>query len=196
MARRHHRRHHRRHYGSQVTIPFAGALDVLKSNVKGTDVVVGALLGLAGSGLAKAAANKLMPSGLPAIVSQFWPVVGSALAGTALYMMEKKGNKSRAEGHLLGALTAGVGVSAWSMLQAQFPDSFSDVVALRYSGYRGYQGYPGYGSVLINDQARAPYGSLIVNDSPRQLSDANLAQLGAIAMGDGDDEGLAALMEN
>jgi hypothetical protein len=190
--RRHHRR--RKHYGSQVQIPFSGVMDVLGSHVKGTDVVVGALLGLAGSGLAKSLAAQLLPSGLPAIVDQFWPIVGSAAAGTALYLFQKKGNRSRAQAHLIGALTAGVGVSTWTLLQAQFPTQFSDVVALRYSGYRGY---PGMGSVLINEQP-PPLGGLIVNDntSQRALSDANLAHLGAIAMGDEDDEGLAALMEN
>lgn len=199
--RRHHRRRHRRHHsmGSIVQLPFSGALDVFKKEVGASDILIGGMLGLAASGLVKMGANKLLPSGLPAMVTKFWPIVGAAAAGVGLYYLEKKSNKHRANGHLIGAISAGIAVSAWDMLQAQFPDQFSDVVSLRYQGYRGYGRAP-YGSVIINEQpGPGPYNysGLVVNDnSGHSLSDHNLAQLGALSMGGDDDlDGLNALMD-
>jgi hypothetical protein len=171
---------------AMVSLPGLGEFGVLNYSVNSTDVLVGAVAGLAGSGAFKMAVNKLGIT-LPEFVTKFWPLVGSAATGAVLYAAQRKKNPSRGKGHLVGAIGAGVSLTAWDMMKAQMPEYFGDMVSLPYGRFNRYNG------MLVNEPAYRMNG-MLVNDPQRALSDANLSQLANLSMGDSDVSGMEDLM--
>ncbi len=135
----------------------------------GMDIAVGALAGMAGALGVKWVANKFLAGKLPPIVMKYFPLVGTSIAAAGLYFGQKK--SYRAKGHAIGAITAGIAVTGWDVLRAQFP-ALAEVVSYNYSNY----------GLLQNDYAPSING-LIVDDT----SGPRLNELAAMSMG-GDDE--------
>jgi len=149
---------------------FRGAVDV-------RDVAIGAGLGLGGSLGLKYLVNATgLSASIPAIINKFWPAFSGIVTGILVYGLEK--NSSKAKGHLIGSALAGITISVWDALKAQFPQ-LADLVSLQLSGYGGYGGYNG---MLVRDAALPPgyggYGGMLVQDSAsnlRQLQGINMA---------------------
>lgn len=141
------------------------------------DVAFGIGAGLAGSiGLKWAVKQAGVADKLPAFVNRFWPAVSGVATGLALYALEKKGAYGKAKAHLIGASLAGLTISAWDALKAQFPD-LADLVSLQLSDYRG---------VLVDDSRYAGYRGMLVDDNSN--SARNLAELNGINMSDVSEE--------
>ena len=170
---------------AMVTIPGLGEYGVLNYEVNSTDVLVGAVAGLAGSGALKLAISKLNVT-LPDFVTKFWPLIASTAVGGILFAVQKDSNPNRGKGHMVGAIGAGVSLTAWDMLKAQLPEYFGEVVSLNLGRYRGM------GGLLVNDPKHL--GGLLVND-PKTLSDYNLGQLAGASLGDGESSGMEELMD-
>lgn len=155
---------------------------LMNKSVNSTDILTGAGAGLAGAAALKYALSKLnLSASLPAIALKIVPLVGSAIAGSALYFLQKKSNGSRATAHLVGALTAGAAVNAWSALKEAVTE-LNDIVELRYNG--------NYNGMIVNDPRYAMNG-MIVNDATPRLNGyadrANLGDLAALSMTEDDD---------
>jgi hypothetical protein len=173
---RYHRRHHRKGMGA--------FLDPVLGEVKGQDVLLGGIVGLAGSGLVQWAFNKITftvkddqgnakrdsagaemkvglldkdgPLGKAAILA---PAITSSLAGVALYMVQKKTAPTRGKGHLVGAVSAGLGISAWNYLQQMYPANFP--VAPEFKGYSNYVTLPS-----MRDYVEKNLGLGIIGQNP------------------------------
>lgn len=104
------------------------------SSTKGSDVLVGAVIGLAGGGVVKAVLKSVAGGSYPAIVDQTMPASGAIVAGLVAWALLRKKHPDRARGYLVGASVAGVAASAWPMLQQQFPQ-LQDLVSVRMSNY-------------------------------------------------------------
>lgn len=221
---RYHRRSHRRGMGA--------FLDPVLGEVKGQDVLLGAVVGLAGSGLVQWAFNKITftaknekgevvqiptsdtdptlvdkkvgllssegPLGKAAILA---PAITASLAGIGLYMAQKNTAASRGKGHLVGAVAAGVGVSAWDyfkqMYPAQFPDAPEVVKPKDVKGY-GYSNYvtlpsmrnyveKNLGLGIIGQNPAMPFSGVIGNNAIPSYngviaSNPRLAEVTASAM--------------
>jgi len=140
-----------------------GNFGFLKSASKGTDVLVGALAGVAGISAIKLVINKTgLREKIPSVVGYALPLISGAVAGGALYVLDHKVLKmgSRAAGHALGAVMAGAAINAWDLLATQFP-SLADVVSLPLSDY----------GILANDANRqlAAYQGMIVDEPARGM---------------------------
>lgn len=124
--RRHHRRHHRGFRG-YVSVPSFGSLkeySPLGKNVKSTDVLVGAGLGLALGAVVKYLLNTLNVSiggKIPAQIMANAGPVSTFLAGVALYVFQRKAKKGRAEGHFVGASLAAATPIYWGLLGSYGP---------------------------------------------------------------------------
>lgn len=174
MSKRKHRRSHsmsryHREHSMGRRRRMGAYLDPLLGEVKGQDVLLGAVAGLAGSGLVQYVFNKITfdakdaagtaipdpkdatkslkvgllspmgPLGKAAILA---PAITGSLAGVALYMAQKNTALSRAKGHLVGAVAAGVGVSAWDYLKQMYPDNFPAApVVVEPKALDGYSNY-------------------------------------------------------
>lgn len=157
MARR---RRHMRGLGD-----LAGVVD---SSVKGTDVLVGAVAGLAGVAAAKYAMTKLTPLlaqqsiTLPDIVGDLVPAVGATAAGVALYMGQKK--SARGAGHLVGAISGGLAITTAGLAAKYGVPGFSGVVSVNLSGLvtRSF-------SAGAAPQMRRAALSLVTNDPRRGM---------------------------
>lgn len=188
------RRHHRKGMGA--------FLDPVLGEVKGQDVLLGAVAGLAGSGLVQWAFNKITfdakdqdgknvpdpkdatktlqvglldkqgPLGNAAILA---PAITGSLAGVALYMAQKNTALARAKGHLVGAVAAGVGVTAWEALKQMYPSSFPSapmIPALQAKGYSNYVTLPSManyveknlGLGIIGQNPAMPFAGVIGNN--------------------------------
>lgn len=180
---------------SMVKLSLQG-YGLLNKSVNSTDVLLGALIGTAGSGGVKWAVRALgLQDKLPVLIQNWMPLIGSSLAGTAAYMLQ--GRSQKAYGHLVGAVAAGAAAQAWGLLKSQYPEYFGDVVALRFQGYaRNGMG------VLVRNPSRQ-LGGMLFRNPTRQLSGANMARyadkphmagLAAAAMGD-DASGLEEMMD-
>lgn len=208
---RYHRRSHRRGMGA--------FLDPVLGEVKGQDVLLGAVAGLAGSGLVQWAFNKITfdkkdkdgnviagekvgllsadgPLGKAAILA---PAITGSLAGVGLYMAQKNTALSRAKGHLVGAVAAGVGVSAWEYLKQMYPDQFPAAPVVvepkAVSGYSNYVTLPSMrnyveknlGLGLIGQNPAMPFSGVIGNNAIPSYngviaSNPRLAEVTASAM--------------
>ena len=165
---------------SIVSFPSLGNFNPLGQDVNSTDVLIGAVAGLAGSGAIKFAVGKLGIA-LPDFLTKFWPLVGSSAAGAALYAAQRGSNKRRGKGHFVGAVGAGVALTAWDLMKAQLPGYFDDVVGLRYGRYAGY-------GLMANNPGPQMQGLIVDN------SRSNLGALAAMSMGESDDmDGLMSL---
>jgi len=226
---------HRRYRGYDlVDVPGLGLVDVpglsdlsgyfpkvLGEKVNSTDVLVGAGLGMAASGALTWLANMLFapkPGGDLATeqnkvkmlgwAKKAMPLVGSFLSGTVLFAVQQKASPERAQGHAIGAMAAGVGLTTWDLLKAQFSAQLGDYSLVQIPGYSAapsipYYGYgdvfvneplvpKGYGDVYVDERAGVPLppGQMAQYDDLPQLADAC-----RIAMGDGDMSDVEQLMQ-
>lgn len=194
MARK--RRHSRRRYGAMVQIPGLG---MLNKSVNTTDVLTGAALGFAGTLALKGLGNKLFAGKVPDFLLKGSPLVGGIVTGAVLYAVGAKKDKSKANAHLFGALTAGASVQAWDVLKTSFPEGLGDVVSLKLNQYGKLNRYGKYG-VFVDERTPvvgpggATLGGLIVDEGGRSLSDRNLGQLAAVSMNDAEASGMEELM--
>jgi|CXWL01.1.fsa_nt_gi hypothetical protein len=178
---------------NMVDVSFKG-YGVFDRNVNSTDVLVGAAAGMVGSLGFKYLVGKYAQDMMPAALQNFMPAIGAVAAGSAAYAMQRKGNKARAEGHLVGAMAAAAAVQTWSFLKAQFPE-LADVVSLKLGNYGG----------LIVDEPGRAMGGLFVNEQTPAIGpggaamggyadNPGMAQLAGLSMGD-DMSGVEELME-
>lgn len=228
--RRRSKKHHMSRYHRRTRKGMGDFLDPVLGEVKGQDVLLGAVAGLAGSGLVQWAFNKITfdakdkdgnaiqiatsatdptlvnkkvgllssegPLGNAAILA---PAITGTLAGVALFMAQKQTALSRAKGHLVGAVAAGVGVTAWEALKQRYPASFPDAPTIealqpKVEGYSNYVTLPSMSNyvernlglgligqnpsmrgVIANNPAMRSYNGVIASN-PR------LAQVTASAM--------------
>lgn len=178
----------RRRYNGMVRIP--GLSGMLDRSVNTKDVVVGALVGFAGTGAIKYLNNTILAGKVPEFIAKGSPLIGGAVSGGIAYMLQRQKNPARANGHLTGALLAGASVQVWDMLKANMPQVFGDVVSLNLSNY---------GSVFVDEKTPSigpgGYGGLLVDEPSHAMSGYNLAQLAEASMNDSEDDGIEALME-
>jgi hypothetical protein len=158
-----------------------GFLDpVYTGNVSALQVLVGAAVGTVGAALVKLGLNKikvqkkdttgeenkvgLLQAGGPIdFLNPVVPLLTASLAGTALFLVQKKNDMGRA--HLVGSVAAGASLSVMDYLKT-VKDSkdklvFSDYVMA--PSYANYVFAPSYAGVIGNNPARpfAPsYGVL------------------------------------
>lgn len=187
---------------SMVELSLKG-YGLMNKSVNSTDVLVGALIGTAGSGVVKYVIRAVgLQDKLPVLVQNWMPLLGSAAAGSIAFMLERGSNRARAQGHLVGAVAAGAAAQAWGLLKSEYPEYFGDVVALKFAGY----GRNGMG-ILVNSPtpaigpgAYAGMGGLLFNNPGRPLAGVQyadrpeLGRLAALAMGE-DKDGLEELMD-
>jgi hypothetical protein len=191
-------RHIRRrgHYGSSQVYSIGDMAGILDGSVKGSDALVGVLLALAGYAGVNFAANQLsavsstgaagmlpaptsdsssgLPSNSTAWLKATAPLLGGVAVGGAAFFLQKK--QGSGPGHLLGAVAAGLAMTALKLLASASATSsyFSDFVS--------YQGDFG---LLMRD----PSMGLIMQDNG-QLGgeemyqiEGHLSDLAAASMG-------------
>lgn len=207
---RYHRRHHRR--GG-----LHGFLDpIYKGDVSALQVLAGAAVGTVGAALVKMGLNKitfqkkdaqgneipgdankvglLQVGGPLEMLNPVMPLLTASLAGTALFLVQKKSPMGRA--HLVGAVAAGAAMSVSSYLQSikdkDGNQMFSDYVVA--PSYANYVFAPKYAGVIGNNPAQsfAPsYGVLgpnpMVSYDGVIASNPRLAAVTASAMGATND---------
>lgn len=172
----------------------------LKKQVTGQDVLVGAAAGVAANVAYNYLVKKLLESMAPAATAtqaqkdewnnsatkavfdkiESWgigPVIAAILGGVGLYFAQKKSH--RASGHLVGALSTGVALTARKML-AQSENK--DLAAL--AAYQNYAALP----------AHSMHGFGIVQDD--YSSRAALADLARVAADTSDDSALGIMLED
>ena len=135
MAR--HRR--RRRYGDPViAMPSFGALkdlNPLAAGMKGSDVMIGAGIGIVGGGVVNYALNQFSAS-LPSVITQYQQPISTILAGLLAAAFLAKKSPQQADAYLAGALIVGVAPPIQSQLHSSFPQYFGDPVQMT----RSYQG--------------------------------------------------------
>lgn len=181
MAKRKHRRHYRG-LGDTVALQLGGLVDDLKGSVKGTDALIGAVIGVGGVGAFNWMSNQTwFPASLKtnATFMRFKPAIVGILAGTAAYFADKKLLKmpQHAAGHAVGAVGAGLAMQLVQEAKMQWPAYFSDIVDLRLAG------------LIVNDASyRRQLNGMIVSDpAPRHgfagyADNPSLAGLANLAM--------------
>jgi hypothetical protein len=177
-----------------ITSISLGAMPVeLNDSVKVMDVLVGAAVGVIGSGALRALLNKFAGETYQSVkgtLGPALPLLTGLGTGLVLYYAQKNMAVGRAKGHLVGAVGAGVAATVMSylpkigeMLPKEWALDFSDVVSLNLGGLGRYADYSG---LLVSDQS--DFNGLLVADKSDDLN-----QLAAYAMGDEDDDGLMSL---
>lgn len=130
----------RRRYGGNVSVSLGDLAGALDSTVNSKDVGIGVVLGLAGVAAGKYAAKTFVPpaatdpapvaGALPNTMSEWAallaPVAGGAVVGAAALILEKKSTAGK--GHMVGAVLAGVTVTAMELLASQLPAYFAGSV--------------------------------------------------------------------
>lgn len=162
MARRkHHRRRRHSGFGDYVSLPSFGGLvkdiNPLGKSLKSTDVLLGAALGMAGGSLVKMGISKLdlATSGkVPAVVKTYVGPISTFLAGLALYVVQRKKNPSRAQGHLFGATVAALSPLYWEGLKSVAPTFFNDYVQISPFGVITQDQMSGFGVITQDAQMR------------------------------------------
>lgn len=187
MARR-----HRRHYRGLVRFPGLGRLPVPNGPVKPVDVLIGGALGLAGSIALQYAANQAIGSGLPVpgFLASGSPVVGGIATGSVLYLAQKKGNKSRATGHAVGAGIAGLAVWGFQALN-------NLVAGVPVMSQTARYGAPLFNNPRLQGLGFSPrtlpqgMGGPIFNNPNTQMARFNFARLDRMqGAGDENEDGL------
>ena len=138
-----------------------GNFNPLGRAVNSTDVLAGALVGIAGGFGVKYLIGKYAPASLPPMVTNFLPFIGPAVTGVALKYAQMK-NPTRGAGHFVGAVAAGAAMQAWNYGKQTFPE-FADVVALPNYGYNNY-------GLLVQDQSN-PFGLLVQDNTQNTLNE-------------------------
>lgn len=180
----------RKHYRGITSISLGNFPISLNESVKVMDVVAGAVVGVGVAAAVKGALNKFAPSLYAQVRTTLGPAVplaSSLAAGAVLYYAQAGSNRSRGKGHAVGALAAGLAVTAMAYLpklaeMTGLPFDFSEVVAVNLNGLGGY------GGLLVDDAAGRAYNGLLVADRSDSLN-----ELAAYSMGDTDDDGMSAL---
>lgn len=134
MAR--HRRRHRRHLGRRRHGMRGLMTDVFGGHSETHALVAGAVAGVAVTAGLKFlfSQSDAIKNAVPDVVQNNMILVGSLLAGGAIYYARKRASPSMAKANLTGALLAG-GVSwGWSALQSAAPNYFGDIVTLSLPG--------------------------------------------------------------
>lgn len=166
-----------------------GFLDpVYTGSVSSLQVLIGAAVGTVGAGLVKYGLNNIklknkdgaevgmLQEGSPVgFLAPVAPLLSAALAGTALYMVQKKSDMGKA--HLVGAVAAGASLSVFDYLKGMEGTKkyFSDYVSFpAVAGYNDYVRFPTMG-VIANNPRLQGYG--VIANNPR------LAEVTASAMG-------------
>ena len=123
------RRRHRRvgEFGRRRRRHYSG-FGAITGPVKGSQVLVGLLIGLAGVAGARIVSRSM--TGLPDAVDKALPLIGASVAGLVSWFIFRKKNPERARSFLLGAAAAGGVTTVWPALQNQFPQ-LQDLVRLR-----------------------------------------------------------------
>ena len=131
------RRRRRRRYGDPViAMPSFGALkdlNPLAGGLKGSDVMIGAGIGLVGGGVVSYALNQFRSS-LPSVVTQYQQPISSILAGVLAAAFLAKKSPQQADAYLAGALIVGVAPPVQQQLHTSFPQYFGDPTQVRYGG--------------------------------------------------------------
>lgn len=128
----------RRHYRGITSMSLGDLKSALSSSVKPTDVLVGAVAGLAGVAAAKYGMGKLdallATKGytVPELVGDLSPVLGAAAAGVALYAVQK--GSAQGAGHLAGALAGGLAITAGGLAAKHQIPGFNGVVSVNLKG--------------------------------------------------------------
>lgn len=157
------RRHRRRGLG-------AFSLSALKNtSSKPLDIVLGAAAGIAGIYAVKFIINKIPNA--PAFLQRLSPLLGGAVAGGLLYVLQSKKNVNRAVGTAIGAATVGV------MLQAK-----NEIDKMPFAVSNGLADY----GVMLDEGALNAY----VEEQPslEDYSGANLAMLAELNEMDDDED--------
>jgi hypothetical protein len=154
------RRRKYRGLGDIVALPFSNLVDDIQGSMKGTDVLVGALVGVAGIGAFNwLKAQTWAPAFLKTntTVARFTPALVGVAAAAGAYFGDKKLLKmpSRAAGHAAGAL--GVGLALQAIQEATPSSRLSDIVDLRLNGLRSttYR-RRALNGMIIDDRSASP----------------------------------------
>ncbi len=122
---------------------------ILNSQVKGQDVLIGAAAGLAGIyGIKWLTKQPFLAGKLPSFLSKFYPLLGGAGAGLALYMGQKR--SARGLGHLVGAAAIGAAVNVAAVALSSY-GPLSEVVDVRLDGLitdDGFRALPAYHGIV------------------------------------------------
>lgn len=161
-----------------------GFMSDLKSSVKGTDAIIGAVAalgGIAALNYVKSKFSAKVPFLANPTFARFSPLVAGAAAGFGGMMLSKKVLKKpqHANGVLVGAIAAGIFLQGLNELKVRYPAYFADVVDLRLAGLIVDDPYRGGMGMLVDDRQPALNGYA---DNP------NLADLAAMSMGMEIDE--------
>lgn len=187
MARR--RRRHRRYrgLGDLVQIPGLSDLPFVNRSVNSTDVLVGGAVGFVASKAVEGAAAKFGGAtwvSMAGSVGKFMPLLSSGAAAAALWYAQKK--NARGTGHAVGALAAGVAMTAANLLRGQtfFGISFNEVVAVDLGSYRGLLVNDSMGGMIVRDGYNLQngynvpgYNGMLVRDNSDQRAMSDLARL-------------------
>lgn len=173
MARRkHHRRRRHSGFGDYVSIPSLGGfvkdVNPLGKSLRSTDVLLGAALGMAGGSLVKMGISKIdvaTDGKVPAFVKSYVGPISTFLAGLVLYVVQRKKNSARAQGHLFGATIAALSPLYWEGLKTVAPTFFNDYVQVSPYGVLTQDGSMGGYGVLTADGAMGSYSDFDVEDS-------------------------------
>jgi len=128
----------RRHYRGITDMSLGDLKSSITGSVKGTDVLVGAVAGLAGVAAAKWGMTQLdsflSSKGVtvPDLVNDLSPVLGATAAGLALYAAQK--GSAQASGHLVGAIAGGAAITAGGLAAKYNVPGFNGVVSVNLKG--------------------------------------------------------------
>lgn len=171
----------RRHYRGITSLNLGNFPISFTDSVSVGDVLMGVGVGLVGAAGVKAVLNKFAPALYQKVKDMVGPAIPllTGISAAAVLYYAQKGN-SRARGHAVGAVTAGLAITLMSYLpKLQLPGlDFSDVVSLNLGGYNG---------LLVADNS--DFNGLIVADNSDSLN-----ELAAMSMGD-DNDGLMSLVD-
>jgi hypothetical protein len=188
------RRSHRRGFRGLRGFGDFPSLDTLKSQVNGTDVLMGAGLGLLGVLALNYYINThdhkagLDPSKLFSARFTKSPMQGALMAAAAAagagilgysFMHKDSGNKWT--GMLVGAIGTGIAVAGSRLADAGYIPGPTRFPIYTKPGYVPPAGYSGY-SMIQHDRTSRPMGALMPNKAPA----AALARL-SMALDDGDE---------
>jgi len=166
------RRRRRRSFGSYVSIPTLGNLkevNPLGKHVNSTDVIVGAVIGLAGGAFVKMGVSKLdvaLDGKVPQFVKDYVGPISTFLAGVGAYYAAKKMLKmpAKSSGWLVGAAVAATTPIAWNLLKSAAPAYFNDYVTVSPMGLLTQDAGMGGFGVLTRDVGG--YGDEDVFEAP------------------------------
>jgi len=159
---------HKKRYGDYRTAPF-GFIKASKGEVEGTDVILGAVIGLIGGAFIQGVFNKMLEKSTmdpktKSFIAKVLPGLSSLGSGAGLYCAQKK--SKRGKGHLVGASALGAGLLTWDMLKGT-PLGLK----LHLQGYNDYVSVPGLSAYYPSYGNQ--YGGVITDNPAGQLQGCN-----------------------